>query len=368
MKCFPSCRLMLCLLAGLLAACDKPVERPAAPRPVVVASAGGGVGATPFLYPGEVRSRYEVDLAFRVGGKLVERRVNPGDPVRQGQVLARLDPADIELARKSAVAQLAAAEADQALARTELERAQALLAQKFVSASVVDARRTQLEAASARVAQARAARSQAENQLGYATLTASRDGVVTAVPVEAGQVLAAGQLAVRIADPASREVLIWIPEGRTAGLRIGQPALVRAWNAPGRDYRGSLRELAASADATTRTYAARVRIEDADAALGLGASAGAGFLQAATGGGVEVPLSAVQRGEGNAGRVWVLDADNRVQARAVSVVAWRDERAVIGSGLAPGERVVSVGAHALTAGEVVRPVDEQAPVVLDAAR
>lgn len=364
-----ACRpLAVFLLACLLAACKPAVETAPALRPVLVSTVSAGAGATPFLYPGEVRSRYEVDLAFRVGGKLIERRVNPGDRVRKGQVLARLDPADLALAQTSAAAQLAAAEADLALARTELERAKALQAQKFVSASVVDSRRTQFEAAEARVAQARAARHQSDNQLGYAELSASRDGVVTAAPVEAGQVVAAGQMAFRIADPATREVLIWIPEGRNTGLQIGQPALVRAWSKPGKDYHGSLRELAASADATTRTYAARVSVQDADAALSLGASAGAGFLQTTAAGGVELPLAAVLRGEGNAARVWVVDADSRVQARAVTVSAWRDEHAVIGSGLAAGERVVSVGAHALVAGEKVKPLDERAPVVLDATR
>lgn len=366
MKRFSVCALFP--LAALVAACSKAPPAAPAPRPAIVMTVAGGATAAPFLYPGEVRSQHEVDLAFRVGGKVIERRVNPGDAVRKGQVLARLDPADVALAQKSAAAQLAAAEADLALARSEFERAKVLVAQKFQSASTLDARRSQFDAAEARVAQARAARSQSDNQLAYATLTATLDGVVTAVPVEAGQVVAAGQLAVRVADPASREVLIWIPEGRTAGLKLGQPALVRAWSAPDTLYQGSLRELAASADTTTRTYAARIRVSDPDDALSLGASAGAGFVQAANGPGVEIPLAAVIRGEGAEAKVWVVDKAQRVQPRAVQIAAWRDERAVIASGLVTGERVVTVGAHALTAGELVQPVEQGTPVVLDVTR
>lgn len=366
MKRFSVCQLFS--LAVLATACSKAPPAPPAPRPAIVVTVADGATATPFLYPGEVRSQHEVDLAFRVGGKITERRVNPGDIVRKGQVLARLDPADVALAQKSAAAQLAAAEADLALARAEFERAKTLVAQKFQSASTLDTRRTQFEAAEARVTQARAARSQSDNQLAYATLTATLDGVVTAAPVEAGQVVAAGQLAIRVADPASREVLIWIPEGRTASLKLGQPALVRAWSAPDTLYHGNLRELAASADTATRTYAARISVKDADAALSLGASAGAGFVPSASGPGIEIPLAAVMRGEGAQAKVWVVDKDQRVQPRAVMVAAWRDERAVIASGLAAGERVVTVGAHALTAGELVQPVEQGTPVVLDVTR
>ncbi|MDQ7989800.1 MAG: efflux RND transporter periplasmic adaptor subunit [Candidatus Dactylopiibacterium sp.] len=360
--CAPLC------VALLLAACGKETPQAERVRPAVVVTVGAGAMAGPTLYPGEVRSRYEADLAFRVGGKLVERRVNPGDRVRKGQLLARLDPTDVALSAQSAAAQLAAAQADLALARAEYERAQTLVEKKFLSASVLDARRSQFEAAQARVAQARASHGVSDNQLAYTRLTADRDGVVTALPVEVGQVVAAGQLVARLADPAEREVLIWIPEGRERTLQVGQPAMVRAWSAPGRNYRGVLREIAASADATTRTYAARIRIEDADAALGLGASAGAGFVADARPAGLTLPLGAVVRGEGDHAQVWVVGEDARVSARAITVVAWRDAEVIVGSGLATGERVVSVGAHALVAGEKVRPVEQGAPVVMDVRR
>lgn len=351
-----------------LGACGRVEAPPQAPRPAIVMTVGQAAQGVPKVFPGEVRSRYELDLAFRIGGKILSREVKLGDPVRKGQVLARLDPADVALAGQSAAAQLAAAEAELALARSEYERAQALVAQKFLSASVLDARRSQFEAATAKVAQARAGRDSARNQLSYATLVADRDGVVTALPVEAGQVVAAGQLVVRLADPAAREVLVWIPESRVQALRLGQAAIVRSDAAPGRTYRGSLRELAASADPATRTYAARVAVADPDPALGLGSSAGAGFFAEDAAKDVELPLAAVLRDPSGQARVWVVDRDNRVQSRAVAVASWQDRSARIGSGLAAGERVVTVGAHALGAGEQVNPVERQAPVMLDIAR
>lgn len=360
--------LSLMLAAAALSACQRAPEPATAPRPALVVVAGGEAAAGALAYAGEVRARHEAELAFRVGGKLLERRVNLGERVRKGQLLARLDPADLQLAATSAAAQLAAAEADLALARAEYERAQTLVAQNFLSASALDARRSQFEAAQARRRQALAAREMAQNQAAYASLVADRDGVVTAAAVEAGQVLAAGQPVLRIADPAEREVLVWIPEARVAGLKPGMAARVQVWSQPGKVYPGVLRELAASADQTTRTYAARISVKEADESFTLGATAAAGFPARAVAGSLELPLAAVIRGEQGPARVWVVDAQDRVQPREVEVAAWRDEVAVLRSGVQPGERVVSVGAHALTAGQQVRPVAQGAPVLLDVAR
>lgn len=360
--------LSVVLLALGLSACQKAPEPVAALRPALVVTVGGVAAGNARAYAGEVRARYEVDLAFRVGGKLIERRVNLGERVRKGQLLASLDPADLRLSATAAAAQLAATEADLALARTEYERAQTLVAQKFISSSALDARRTQFEAAQARRAQAQATHDVAQNQSGYASLVAPRDGVVTAAPVEAGQVVAAGQSVLRIADPAEREVLVWIPEARVSGLKPGALAQVQVWSQPGKTYAGVLRELAASADAATRTYAARISVKDADEALSLGATAAAAFAGDAGAGAIELPLAAVMRGEQERARVWVVDAQDQVQAREVVVARWQDDRVVLASGVQAGERVVSVGAHALSPGQKVRPLEQGAPVVLDVTR
>lgn len=356
----------LALLA--LAACAEREAAPPAPRPAVVMTLSHSAEAGALAYPGEVRARHEVDLGFRIGGKLVARPVSLGERVRAGQVLARLDPQDVQLAASAAQAQVAAAEADLALAQAEFERAKVLAAQQFISATMVDTRRTQLEASQARLAQARAQQGAAANQVGYASLLAPRDGVVTALPVEVGQVLAAGQVAVRVADPAALEVLAWIPESRIGQLQAGQAALVRLWHAPQKTYAGTLREVAASADGVTRTYAVRVALQNADAAFHLGATAGVAFPGTAElGQGFALPLSAVVRGNGQA-RVWVVDAQQRVSARPVTVLAFRDETAFVSGALQDGERIVTLGAHTLREGEAIQPLDASAPVALDVAR
>ncbi len=357
-----------CLSIGAaLAACSAPeTEAPRPPavlvRSVDAAQAAGGAR----VYTGEVRARVEAALGFRVGGKITARRVSAGDRVRRGEVLAELDPADARLAATAAAAAEAAAVADLGLARSELERAAALAGRNFISPSALDARRTAVQAAEARLRQARAEAAAAANLSAYTRLVADADGVVTGVDAEVGQVVAAGAAVVRVAQPGEREVLIHVPEGRTAAIAVGLDAEVRAWAAPGRVWAGRVREVAAAADAITRSYAVRVAVPDADAALPLGATASVVFAAASTGG-VLLPLAAVTQGAEDA-RIWVVDAADTVRPLAVEVAAWREDGALVVAGLPDRARVVVAGVHMLIEGMAVRAVEEGAPVAVDVQR
>ncbi|WEN41189.1 Macrolide export protein MacA [Thauera sp. GDN1] len=365
-------RTVLIALAGasLLASCSPPPSGAAPPRAVLVRTVDGAAAPPAVqLYSGEVRARIETDLGFRVGGKLVERRVDVGTEVAAGALLALLDPADAHLAASAAQAALTAAEADLALARTEHARAQELAARQFVSSSVLDARRTALQAAEARLRQARAQADAAANQTGYTRLEAPAAGVVTAVFAEPGQVVGAGQPVFRLARPDEREVLIHVPEGRAAALRPGTPARVRTWAAPDREYAASVREVAPAADPATRTYALRVAVAQADAGLALGATASVAFAASADGG-VLLPLAAVTRAPGrpDGGTVWVVGDDDTVRPLAVEVLAWREDGALLRAELPARTRLVVAGVQTLVEGETVRAVEEGAPVRLDVAR
>jgi RND family efflux transporter MFP subunit len=350
--------------AVLLAACSGPPPAEKPPRAVLVRTLADAAMAPSFsVYTGDVKARHEADLAFRIGGKIIERRVDVGARVQQGQVLARLDPQDAQLAATAASAQVAAAEADSALARAELARSESLHARNFVSATVLDSRRTALQAAEARLRQARAQAASAGNQARYAALVADHDGVVTATPAEVGQVVGAGQAVLRVARPDEREVLIYLPESRLAGLRHGTPAVVRMWANPQREYAGQVREVAPAADAATRSYAVRVGVPGADEALSLGATASVAFAMASDMQAL-LPLTAVTR-IGDRTTVWLVDESSQLRPVEVQVGEFREDGVVIRAGLPSGARVVTTGVHRLVAGETVRAVDEAAPVALD---
>lgn len=354
-------------LAVLSAACSRPPAEPLPPQAVLVRSIAGAqanVGAQ--VYTGEVRARIETDLGFRVGGKIVQRRVDAGARVKAGDVLAVLDPQDARLGVAAAAAAEAAAASDLALAQAEFRRASELRERNFISASALDARRTALQAAEARLRQARAQAATAGNQAEYTRLLADADGVVTAVLGEPGQVVAAGQAVLRVARPGQREVLIHVPENRVRAFAPGAQATVRPWMAGGRTYAARVREVSPAADSATRTYAIRVSVPNADDALPLGATATVVFSMAAPEG-VLLPLAAVTRA-GDQNRVWVVDAEDKVRPQEVEVGAWREDGVIVRSGLPPQARVVLAGVHKLVEGATVRPVEEAAPVSLDIRR
>ncbi|MER2528866.1 MAG: efflux RND transporter periplasmic adaptor subunit [Candidatus Competibacter denitrificans] len=348
----------LLAVALTLVACNKPnLPPPAATvRPVLV-QALQAASTTPILYSGEVRARHESDLAFRVPGKLVARLVDVGARVERGKALARLDPADLQLNAQAAKAQLAAAESDLNLADAEQVRYAALLERKLISPSVYDAKATVYKAARARRDQAKAQLAVIDNQAEYSTLTADHAGVVTAVLAEVGQVVAAGQPVFKLARPDEQEIVINIPEGRVAELRQAKAMTVTLWAKPELRLPAELRELAPAADAATRTYAARIRLLAADPAVRLGMTAQVMVQPAASAGQLLVPLTAVvEHGAGPA--VWVV-ADGKAQRRPVTIGQYREEGAVLASGVQAGELVVTVGAHKLVPGQAVRPVMQE---------
>lgn len=337
--------VLLLALACFLGGCGK--EPPPATRieqSALTQVVGAAVSDSGNAYSGEIRARHETQLGFRIGGKIIERLVDAGARVQAGQVLMRLDPGDTGL-------QASAAEAQYRLAEAEAIRYRELRNQKFVSQSALDAKETALKAAAAQAGLA-------GNQAGYTALRADHAGVIAATLAEVGQVVGAGQAVLRLAQDGEREVAIAIPETRYAGLKVGAAADVSLWSA-GNDavhLGGRLRELAPAADPVSRTYAARVALSGTDARMALGMTAQVRFKDHRKLDQLIVPLAAIfQQGEQTA--VWVVAADRSVSLRKVEVAAYRDDGAVIGSGVAAGERIVSAGVHKLSAGEKIRVIE-----------
>lgn len=362
---------VLAAVSVLLAGCGGAAPEPA-PRPVLVARPFDEARAALAAYPGEVRAREESALSFRVGGKLLRRLVDVGDRVRRGDVLAELDPGDLRLQAQAAQARVAAAEAELARAAAERKRYERLLADALVSRSAYDQADTAYRAADSQARAARAELDVARNQAGYAQLRAPRDGAIASRQGEAGQVVAAGQTVFTLAADGGREVAIALPESRIRAFRAGQPVQVELWSTPGRRLPGTLREIAPAADPQTRTYDARVALP-ADAARGvvLGESARV-YAQEAGGetgaGTLSVPLSAVQRRDGDATAVWVVDPrTRRLRLQPVRLGPYGEERVPVRSGLRPGDWIVVAGGHLLREGETVAPVDrENRPVAVAA--
>lgn len=347
--------LLPATLLALLAACgrDTPPPPPADVRPVRAEQIGLQADHTSTRYAGEVRARYETDLAFRVAGRVQTRLVEVGAQVKAGQLIATLDPQDYALVASAAQAQLTAAEAESRLAQQDLQRFTELRAQNFISPAELDRRRTTAEAALARTRQLRAEAARQGNQQSYTRLTAPLAGVVTSIAFEAGQVVAAGQPVVKLAQSGEREVQIDVPENAIDTLRAAQDLTIRLWSAPGLTYAGRLRELSPMADEGSRTYSARVRFIKPDAGVKLGMTATVEVGSEAAPG-LSVAQAALFKVNGQP-QVWVVDpATQKVAARSVQLGALSGDRAAVISGLKTGEWVVTAGVHKIAPGQQVR--------------
>jgi len=351
---------LLCVLslAAVCAGCsDKPPPVPEA-RLVNVVRATIDATNSAVAYSGEVRPRYETNLSFRVTGKIVARSVEVGGLVRAGDVLARLDPQDQQLNARSAQSQLAAARFEYEQSGVELEPYTDLYKKEFISKMEFDRRKNAYNVAKARFEQAQAQLAVTENQAGYTRLAADHAGVVTAIPVEVGQVVAAGQTVMTLARTDYREVVISIPENRLSELSAAREIAISLWTDPSRYYKGKVREVSPSADPVTRTYAARISVLDADPAMKLGMTANVYLRGIQRTVAVMLPATALFQDNGRAA-VWVVDkASSQVKLVPVEVGEYVEDKVAVRSGLNPGEMVVRAGVHKLFAGEKVRVHEE----------
>ncbi len=353
--------MMTCFSVVLLAGCTP--EAPPPPddiRPVRAEQVGMRTEHQGTRYAGEVRARSEVDLAFRLDGRVQTRLVEVGTEVKAGQVIATLDPQDYALAARAAQAQLAAAEAEARLAQQDLQRFTELRAQNFISQAELDRRRATTDAALASTRQLRAEAARQGNQHAYTRLTVPHAGVMTAINFEAGQVVEAGQLVAQLARTGEREVRIDVPENALETLRTAKKLNIRLWSRPDVNYAGRLRELAPMADATSRTYGARVSFLQPDAAVKLGMTATVD-VDSETVPSLLVAQSALFKVNGQP-QVWVVDSKTRkVAARSVQLGALSGDRVAVTSGLAVGDWVVTAGVHKLAPGQQVRLVPVKKP-------
>jgi membrane fusion protein, multidrug efflux system len=326
------------------------------PRPVRTVVAEPGDVASPITLPGDVRPRVETRYGFRIGGKIAQRHVSVGDRVEPGRVLARLDPADVTPAIEGGQAQVTAMRTERELAGVELRRLQALRARNYISDTQLDRQQAAFDSATARLASADAQLRQARNALAFQALTVGAAGIVTAVEAEAGQVVAAGQTVVRVAQSGEYEIALNIPESDLQAARDARDWQVLVPALGPRPLSARLRELSPVADPASRTYPARLTLEGDTGGVALGMSAVVQASRAAVSG-ILLPLSSLSSKDGTP-RVWLVDpGTSTVRPVPVRTAGFVDEAVRIVEGVRAGDRVVTAGANLLVPGQKVRLLD-----------
>ncbi|TPK69401.1 efflux RND transporter periplasmic adaptor subunit [Mesorhizobium sp. B2-4-19] len=316
-------------------------------RPVKVVEIAQAHDSRTLSYSGSVRARTESALAFRVNGKITERLVDIGQHVVPGDVLARIDPTDYDLSVKSAQAALDAAERQVETTELARKRAEQLFAKNFAPKSQLEQATLTHDQAVATRDSARSSLDQAKNQVGYTDLKADRDGIVTAVNADVGQVVGSGTPVVTVAVDGEKEVLIAVPEMEIAEFKPGKSVKAGFWSDSALALDGKVREVAGSADPQSRTFAVRVSLPN-DPRVLLGMTANIEASAANEKQLVSIPLSALAEKDSQS-IVWTVDRDaDTVHARPVKVAKFAADGVRVAEGLKPGDVVVAAGTQFMT--------------------
>lgn len=307
-----------------------------------------------FKLTGTVHARVESDLGFRVSGKIIKRLVNNGQYVRKGQPLMVLDAADLALIQSAAQSSVAAAKAENTRAILDEQRQGALVMEQAVSRQEYELAKATAASSSARLLAAQANAKQMSNQVQYATLRADVDGVVTGVEADIGQVVAAGQPVIKIAQSGNREAVVFLPETKLSLAKNAKNASL--YSDASQLFTVTLRELSAVADPVTRSYEARYILDNSGQEAPLGSTISVSFASGAlvNANSYRVPIGAIYD-NGNGSSVWVVDTKTlNVHVRPVKVIDIGEGFANIAGNLAIGDRIVALGVHLLKDNQKVR--------------
>jgi len=341
------------VMAGVLAGCGSHEAPAPLVRPVRTTVVHYGQTGEPVTLSGQIQAQNQANLAFRIGGRLIERRVKVGDAVSPGLVVARIESQDPQNSLSSAQADLAAGQATLVQARNNEARYRALVSTGVISRAQYDDAQQQLAAAQSRVTAAQAAVRTARNNVAYTELRSDVAGVVTATGAEPGEVVQAGQMVVQVAQKGGKDAVFNVPAALMRQAPKDPTVNVALGDDPGIKATGHVREVSPQADPVTGTYLVKVALESPPDTMRLGATViGSAALNPEPV--VRIPGTALVQAGGKAA-VWVVDpATQTVAAREVAVMRYEADAAVIGSGLKNGERVVTAGAHALRPGQQVK--------------
>jgi RND family efflux transporter MFP subunit len=346
--------LILLPVIASLAACERKTQAKAVDaRPVRTITAEKSEAGETVMLTGQISAENEVSLAFRIGGRIIERSVDVGARVTPDQVLARLDPQNELNALRSAQATLSAAEGKLVEATNTFDRQKTLLPQGFTTQVLFDQAQQALRTAQSQVDNAQAQLHTAKDRVSYTELKAGVSGSVTARTAEAGEVVQAGQMVFQVARQDGRDAVFDVPAQVIRQAPADPKITVSLTDDPSVTAMGTVRQVDPQADPITRTFRVRVSLLDPPPAMFLGATI-TGRMQLEGTPSISVPASALTRINGQPA-VWLVDPKAlTVSLHNVAVERFDPGTVVISQGLDGGEIVVTAGVQALHPGQKVR--------------
>lgn len=338
----------------ILAACGEPSQQAAEPvvRPVLYVVAKAELSQQNG-FAGTVEPQYSTDLAFRVLGRLTQRNVDIGDFVEKNQMVAMLDPAQLDLNLQGAKADMASAEAQYVNAAATEGRQSRLLQMRSVPQSAYDSAKQSRDTAAAEREKARAALRKAQDERAFAQLKPDFAGVVSAVNAEVGQIVAAGQSVVTVARPDVREAVVDVPDHIAETIKTGDEFLIFLQADPAIQADGHVREVAPQADAATRLRRVKITMDNAPEVFRLGTTITALHSNGDTKEQISLPISALLEQDGRA-FVWIADPKSQTVRRQLVEVTQRTDSDFTATGVENGQYVVRAGVHRLQDNQKVK--------------
>ncbi|WP_097303501.1 efflux RND transporter periplasmic adaptor subunit [Pseudomonas chlororaphis] len=341
-----------CSLALAVAGCQEEKRSAEPPRPVRAVIAKPVALSEEVAQTGEIQATIETDLGFRIDGRVATRNVEVGMDVTKGQLLATLDPNDVQNGVRTAEAEVKRADAEEGLARSGLDRQRTLFDKHFVARARVEEAEVGWRTASARLSVAKTELQSARNKLTYTELRAPDAAIVSAVAVNAGQVVNAGQTAIKLASTHERDAIFNVSERVYTAVPSDVQVEVALLSDPGVKVIGLIRDASPTADPATRTYRVRIRLPDAPPAMTLGATV-TGRLVLPGKPLIVLPASALTNEDGKPAVFVVQPSTQELVRKPVMVARYTATQALVESGLAEGDAVVTAGVSKLRPGQKV---------------
>ena len=328
---------------------DKPPEDTTLKvRTITIGEESGTTGAG---YAGTIHNKTETNLAFQIGGRVINKFVNVGDVVQAGQVIAQINGSDTSAQVQNAEGAVKAAQSAYELAETNAKRYRELYAQQAISKLQLDQAENQLNATSAQLQQAQASLNLSSNQNSYTNLTAPDTGIITAFNIEAGQVVAAGQSVGTLAAGRDPEAVIALPEQELTKVHVGSPATITFWALPDVTVQGVVREISPVPEPVARTYTVKITLQNPPKEVQLGMTINVN-LSTTDSTNISIPLTALVKDSNGNNAVYII-RDKKAHLVPIKTGEFGKNSVIVTSGLAKGDIVITAGTQQLQEGTAV---------------
>jgi RND family efflux transporter MFP subunit len=317
----------------------------------------GGATGDDFTLPGDIQAFITATINAQVSGTIQKWFVDIGTPVKQGQLLAQIDPRPYQAALAQASGQLARDAATLANTKVDLTRYQALVAQNAISAQQLATQQANVAAQGGIVETDKAAVQAAQINLGFTRVVAPVAGVVTSRSIDVGQLVMANTSGATpmftVTDQNRLRIYVRMPQNYSALVRPGMTARFTVPEHPGRIFTATLAANAGAIVSQSGTQLVQMQVDNADRALKPGSYAEMRFSTPKGGAGVRVPVTAlIFRDDGM--QVAMLGAGNKVEMKLIHITTDMGTTVEVGAGLKPGDKVIDNPPDSLQAGDVVR--------------